>query len=195
MKRKVVWVVSIIVIIISVVVIGGYLYRNNYIKPLSDKIVGGDGTVHTINTDCKLINMSSVCDSNSEFSIITEYVQVTGAGEEGGDFYWEVPTSAEVVSVDSNRGKIESEVLDEGILVTLEGGGDTQLVIYMKSYDLEKSLTEILKLNQSVEVVYGFNYVVVLPDTSTVGFGTYTGEGNIILNKYFEDAIATKEGK
>lgn len=185
LKKRVLWAVCIIIIIVSAIIIGSYAFRDSLRKPLKSMVVDEAGIEHTVNTEYGLKNIRVVCRDTTEFSVAMVYLTVVGVGSEC-EFYWEVPSCAEVSVVDSNRGGIESNITEDGVIVGLEGGVDTQIVIYLKTYDLEGCLNSMLSLNQSAGVLYGFNYVVELPDYSTVSFDTYYGEEDIVLGKYIE---------
>lgn len=112
-----------------------------------------------------LLDITNICYDTKDFSVITEYVSISGLPEGNNTVRWEVGKGQELSNIDSNKGKVDYDYIDDVAYIEIqEGCKDIQLVLYIKTNNLSKSLNSIINMNKDYYIANNFGYTVILPD-------------------------------
>lgn len=152
------------------------------------------GIEYNIYQDLTLRDFTSVCTETKDFFVVTEYISVSNIPNGGCYFAWEIGEGDEVSYVDSNKGLLDYISDNNNVLISLDGSeSDMQLVVYVKTQDLDKTLNNIPISNEKIKIVKDFGYTVVLPDGSKEEFDKNDAEDTYItLKDYFDMVYKSK---
>lgn len=152
------------------------------------------GIEYDVYQDLTIRDFTSVCTETVDFFVVTEYISVSNIPSEGCYFAWEIGDGDEISYVDSNKGILDYVLDNNNVLIKLDGSeSDIQIVMYIKTLDLNKTLNNIPLSNEKVKVVRDFGYTVVLPDGSKEVFAKNEVEdAYITLKEYFNMVYKSK---
>lgn len=148
---------------------------------------GENGTDYEVYQDLVLRDIVVECHDTKECTVLTEYIYLSGIPKNGCSFAWELCEGDEISYVDSNKGLLDYST-DRNYVITNFDGSDSelQLVLYIKSADLDKSLNSIFVSNENIKVMYGFDVQVFLPDGNKKSTNkNLVEEDYITLKDYF----------
>lgn len=152
------------------------------------------GIEYDVYQDLTIRDFTSVCTETVDFFVVTEYISVSNIPSEWCYFAWEIGEGDEISYVDSNKGILDYVLDNNNVLIKLDGSeSDMQIVMYIKTLDLNKTLNNIPLSNEKVKVVRDFGYTVVLPDGSKEVFAKNKVEDTYItLKEYFNMVYKSK---
>lgn len=175
--------------VVSVLLVLGLLAFVMYVALRQDKgyYINANGDKVGLCKEFSLIDITNICYDTKDFSVISQYVTLSGLPEGDNVIEWEIGSNQELSSVDSNMGTLEYDYIDDVAYIKVDDGiKDIQLVFYIKTTDLQKSLNQVINLNKDAIIANDFGYAVILPDGTIEELPKRLSEGNkVTLKEYF----------
>lgn len=182
-KKSIIKIISVVCALCIALYVIFTLYSNSekgyYINSLGEKV--------KLCNEFSLLDITNICSDTKDFSVITEYVTLSGLPEGENVVRWEIGRGQELSDITSNVGNINYEYKGNIAYITIpKGYVDIQLVMYIKTTDLSKSLNNIMNYNKDYIIANDFGYSVILPDGTVEELPRRLSEDEkITLKEYF----------